>query len=172
MKSFKHHYYRVVGSKLFSYEDLETYTTEIEAIPNSPTITPLSEGPNDLRALTPAHFLIEDTFTTLPNRNITDVPVGRLSKPECIQYIKQYFLKRCSKEYLRQVDVRSKLWIKKPCDIKIGKMVLLNEYNISPFHWPLGRVTEIFAGDDGIVRVIEVKTPSGVYERSIARVAL
>lgn len=91
--SFKNHYCRGVGSQLFTYEELETYTTEIEAILNSRLLTPLSEDPNDLRALAPAHLLIRDTFTTLPNKH---------------QYITQYFWKRWSKEYLNQLNVRSK----------------------------------------------------------------
>ena len=58
VKSFKSNYYRVVGEKLFTYEELNTYTCGIEAILNSRPITPISQDPNDLRALTPAHFLI------------------------------------------------------------------------------------------------------------------
>lgn len=61
--------------------------------------------------------------------------------------------------------------MKKPYDIKIGTMVLLKEDNTPPLYWQLGRVIEVFPGDDGIVRVIKVKIRSGVYKRSITHVA-
>ena len=170
VKSFKNHYYRTIGDKLFTYEELLTYTTEIEAILNSRPITPISEDPNDLRALTPAHFLIGDTFTNIPEVNVMNVPVNRLSTWRHIQYIKQHFWSRWYKEYLNQLITRSKWQRKGHNDIKIGTLVLLKEDNTSTLHWPLGRITEIHPGDDGIVRVVCVKTNSGIYKRSITRI--
>ncbi|XP_051171031.1 uncharacterized protein LOC127287922 [Leptopilina boulardi] len=170
VKSFKGHFYKTVDDKLFTYEELITYSSEIEAVLNSRPITPLSEDPNDLRALTPAHFLIGDTFTNLPELNLTDLPVNRLSNWEHIQYVKQHFWKRWSKEYLNQLNVRSKWQFQKSDNIKIGTMVLLKEDNAPTLHWPLGRIVEVFPGDDGIVRVISVKTHSGVYKRAVTRV--
>lgn len=171
VKSFKHHFYRIVGDKLFTYEELETYTCEIEAILNSRPITPLSDDPNDFRALTPAHFLIGDTLTNLSSPDFTNETTNRLSSWQHVQYVKQHFWKRWYKEYLNQLNVRSKWQLRTPEDIKIGSMVLLKEDNKPPFQWPLGRICEVFPGADGKVRVISVKTISGTYKRSITRVA-
>ena len=33
--------------------------------------------------------------------------------------------------------------------------------------WPLARVTRVFPGDDGLVRVAEVNTSKGVYKRPV-----
>lgn len=128
----------------------------------------ISIDPNDLRALTPAHFLIGDTFTNLPELDLTELPVNRLYNWEHIQYVKQHFWKRWSKEYLNKLNVR---WqFQKAENVKVGTMVLLKEDNSPSLHWPLGRIMEIFPGDDGVVRMVTVKTHSGVYKRSVTRV--
>lgn len=84
---------------------------------------------------------------------------------------KAAFLETMDKEYLNQLYVRSKWQLSAPEGIKIGSMVLLKEDNTPPLQWPLGRICEVFPGDDGKVRVISVKTNSGTYKRSITRVA-
>jgi hypothetical protein len=85
VKSFIYHYYRVVGEKQFTFEELNTCTIEIEAILNSRPITLISEEPNDLRALSPAHFLIGESLTSLPELDYKDIPTNRLSSWEQIQ---------------------------------------------------------------------------------------
>ena len=59
VKSFKHHFYRIASTTIFSYEALHTLTVEIEAILNSRPLSPLSSNPNELQA--PAHFLIGES---------------------------------------------------------------------------------------------------------------
>lgn len=51
-------------------------------------------------------------------------------------------------------------------------MVILKEDNIPPLSWPLGRITEIHPGHDGIVRAATVKTTKGSYKRPITRLCL
>ncbi|GFS84207.1 integrase catalytic domain-containing protein [Trichonephila clavipes] len=56
IKSLKYHFKRVAGNSKFSYEELLTLITQIEAILNSRPLTPLSSDVDDLEVLTPAHF--------------------------------------------------------------------------------------------------------------------
>ncbi|XP_051171916.1 uncharacterized protein LOC127288483 [Leptopilina boulardi] len=171
VKSFKYHFHRTVGNTLFSYEELYTYVTEIEAILNSRPITPLSSDPKDLNALSPSHFLIGDLLTTLPNQDLSHIQQNRLSSWQHIQFIKQHLWKRWSKEYLHELIVRSKWQLQKSENIKIGTMVILKEDNLPPLSWTLGRITKVHPGSDGIVRVVTVKTKTGVYDRSVKLVA-
>ena len=39
-------------------------------------------------------------------------------------------------------------------------------------HWPLARVTAVFPGQDGLVRVAEVKTATGTYKRPVVKLSL
>lgn len=171
VKSFKHHFYRVIGEKLFTYEQLITYTTEIEAILNSRPLTPLSSDPNDFQALTPGHFLIGDSLLSTPEQDLTTTRINRLSDWQHIQYMKQHFWQRWSKEYLNLLNTRPKWQQNQTSKIEVGKLVLLKEENSRPLRWPLGRIVETFPGKDGIVRVINAETNSGVYKRCIKSVA-
>ncbi|KAJ8980855.1 hypothetical protein NQ317_008914 [Molorchus minor] len=42
--------------------------------------------------------------------------------------------------------------------------------NTPPLHWPLGIITEAFSGKDGQVRVVSVKTKTGIYKRPVVKV--
>lgn len=171
VKSFKRLFSHTIGDTLFTYEELYTYTTEIEAILNSRPITPISSDPNDLNALCPSHFLIGDSLMSVPEQDITDTKVNRLSTWQHIQYVKQHFWKRWSKEYLNNLNVRSKWHQQKADNIKIGTMVILKQNDVKPLHWPLGRIVSVHPGADGIVRAVTVKTITGVYDRSVKSVA-
>ncbi len=41
-----------------------------------------------------------------------------------------------------------------------------------PTEWPLGRVVEVYLGQDSLVRAVSVKTACGVYRRSVVKVAV
>lgn len=58
VKSAKFHLKRIAAEASLKYDELSTLLTQIEAILNSRPHTPLSNDPNDLNVLTPAHFII------------------------------------------------------------------------------------------------------------------
>ncbi|XP_043496365.1 uncharacterized protein LOC122520334 [Polistes fuscatus] len=171
VKSFKHHLIRIVGDTLLGYEAILTHVLEIEAILNSRPITPLSNDSNDLRALTPGHFLIGDSFTSLPEDEYRDIPSGRLSQWQHVQQMKQHFLNRWNKKYLNEQTIRKKWHRGTTDDISPGTLVILREDNSLPLKWPLGRVTEVHKGSDGIARVVTVKTANGFLKRGIKRLS-
>ena len=46
-------------------------------------------------------------------------------------------------------------------------MVLIKDENLTSPMWPMGIITEVFPGSDGIIRNVNVKTAKGVVNRSI-----
>lgn len=49
--------------------------------------------------------------------------------------------------------------------------MILKEDNTLPLHWVTGRVIAAHPGDDGVVRVVTVKTATGVYKRCVRKVS-
>ncbi|XP_015121342.1 uncharacterized protein LOC107044107 [Diachasma alloeum] len=166
VKSFKHHLLRVAGTTLLSFEDLITLAAEIEAILNSRPLTPMSSDPNDLSALTPAHFLIGDAFTNIPEPNFIKTPSNRLSSWQHVQKLKQDFRSRWHKEYINELNIRRK-WKRGEHDIKENSIVIIRDDNLPSLKWKLGRVISVHPGGDGIIRTVKVKTASGVYTRNV-----
>ncbi|XP_051167780.1 uncharacterized protein LOC127285688 [Leptopilina boulardi] len=156
VKSFKHHFKRVVKDVLFTFEEINTFVIEIEAVLNSRPLTPISNDPNDVIALTPGHVLIGDSLTSLPELNFKLTPTPRLSRWQHLQKMRQDFWNRSHKEYLNGLNMRHK-WKSGNHRIRDGTIVILKEDNTSPLQWVLGRVTKIFPGSDGVIRTVIVK---------------
>ena len=49
-------------------------------------------------------------------------------------------------------------------------MVLLTE-EVMPSKWPLARVIKVYPGNDGIVRVADIRTLRGSYHRPVHKLA-
>ena len=47
--------------------------------------------------------------------------------------------------------------------------MIIKEDNTPPMCWPLARIVQTFDGNDNIVRVVQVKTQTGVYIRPVSR---
>ncbi|XP_018396134.1 PREDICTED: uncharacterized protein LOC108774501 [Cyphomyrmex costatus] len=171
VKSAKQHLRKVTKDAHLRFEELETLLIQIEAILNSRPITPLSSDPRDLRVLIPGHFIIGSPLTAYPEESIDAIQMNRLSRWQHVQRLKQHFWKRWTREYLHQLQQRSK-WKTEESTIKISQMVISIEDNQPPLSWVLGRIQDVHIGDDGIGRVATVYTTKGTYKRPITRLCL
>ncbi|XP_054715530.1 uncharacterized protein LOC129225009 [Uloborus diversus] len=170
IKSMKQHLFKVCKSAVLNYEELSTLIIQIEACMNSRPVTPLSSDPNDLDPLTPGHFLIGAPLLAMPESYQAENSLSYTSRFKLIQALREGFWRRWSAEYLTQLQQRSK-WKSSNPNIKTGQLVLLKEDLKHPMKWSLGRVMETFPGDDGAVRVVQVKTTSGTFKRPITKIA-
>ena len=51
--------------------------------------------------------------------------------------------------------------------LSVGSVVLVREGCYSRMQWPIGVITRVYPGRDGIIRAVEVRTTKGTYVRSI-----
>ena len=49
-------------------------------------------------------------------------------------------------------------WHEDDKSVKVGDLVLLRENGVKRRSWPLGRIEQVHPGQDGIVRVVDVRT--------------
>ena len=66
VKSVKRFLKVIIRNKLFTEKCLSTFLCEVESILNQGPLTPISDDVNDLKALTPSHFITDSYENTIP----------------------------------------------------------------------------------------------------------
>ena len=167
VKRVKFHLTRVIGERPLTYEEFATVLCKIEAILNSRPLSPPSADLEDLDYLTPGHFLIGAPLLSVPEFEYG--PEVTLHKRwQLLRQIAQHFWRRWSLEYLQTLQQRSKWTVAAP-NVSVGDLVFLITPNAAPLSWPCGVVTTVFPGEDGSVRVVDVKTAAGTYRRPVRK---
>lgn len=171
VKSAKLHIKRIIGEASLRYNEFVTLLAQIEGILNSRPLIPLSSDPNDLTALTAAHFLIGSPIISYPEPILEEVNPQRLTRWQRVEQLRQHFWKRWTKEYLHNCQQRHK-WNIVETPITVGQLVIVQEDNLPPLVWLLRRVKEIFPGDDQITRAVLMRTAKGTYKRPITKICV
>ncbi|XP_065361855.1 uncharacterized protein LOC135955432 [Calliphora vicina] len=171
IKVAKFHLLRSIGQSVLEFDELRTIICQISAIMNSRPLCPLSENPDDLGVLTPAHFLIGAPITSVVEPDVSMLNIHRLSRWQRVCFMQQLFWKRWSTEYLTILQQRTK-WQVSLDNITIGTMVLLKDENLPPLKWQMGRVLDVIKGDDCVVRVAVIKTANGIIRRAVSKICI
>jgi hypothetical protein len=171
VKSMKYHLKRSLGETILTYEEMSTLLCQVEAILNSrPISKDLSEA-SELDPLTPGHFLTQGPILLPPQLPIDEETFTLHNRWARVQQIQRSFWKRWSMEYLHTLQTRKK-WAERLKNIQINDIVLIKEDNMPPCRWALGKVVGTKPGNDGLVRVVVLKTKSGIIVRSIRKLAV
>ena len=157
VKSCKSCLKKYMNDAKFTLEEFNTLLIQIEGALNSRPIAVLSENPDDLDPLTPGHFLIGAPLRALPELNLENQKISLRARWAHLQTTYSYFWNRWSGEYLRSLQIRPKNKTVKE-NVKIGEVGILLDRSLPTNAWQLCRVTNVFPGPDGHVRVIEIKT--------------
>ena len=171
VKSFKSHLRKVVGSVKLTFEEMVTVLTQIEACLNSRPLVALPLDDDGIEALTPGHFLVGRPIEALPDPALTYRSVSILTRWHLCQALVRHLWQRWSADYLDSLK-RSSKWHRPSANLQVDDVVILREDNTIPAKWPLARVMAVHKGDDGLVRVITVKTSAGTYRRPVHKVVL
>ncbi|XP_058828580.1 uncharacterized protein LOC131688387 [Topomyia yanbarensis] len=171
VKSLKTHLYRTLKNALVTNEQMQTVLTQVEACLNFRPLTQLSDDPEDLDVLTPGHFLVHRPLTAIVEPSYEEIPTNRLSQWQTIQEFIRRLWKRWSSEYLSGLQQRTR-WTHERNDVHIGTMVLVKDDHLPPMKWRFGRIVDTTPGPDGHVRVVNIRTKDGIYQRAITRICV
>ena len=159
-----------MGKSVLKFEELTTLFCQIETVLNSPPISVMSDDPNEVEPLTPAHLSIGHRVDVLPSFLLDQThDVDNCSPPkQQIQIIMLHFGNRWTKEYVTTLQERSK-WRRETSNLKVGDLDSITDDKSAPLQWPIGRMHFVYSGADSAVRVVKVKTPTGIHNRPVQK---
>ena len=160
----------LVSSPRMNEEVLHTVFCQVESVVNSRPITKVSVDVDDDCALTPNHLLLIKGNMPYP---WTDDRLGDTYRKHWkhVHHIVSQFWKRWLKSYLPELQRRRK-WLKLERNVRKGDLVLMSDQNTPRGSWPLGLVTDVKEGRDGLVRSATIKTKTSVLVRPINKLVL
>ena len=140
-------------SRYLKEDELRALMAEVTRFLNSRPVTYESSDVNDLRALTPNHFLLQKTFSFGSSR--------RFLEPSPLQFraTRRWSCVRPFREGIPAKPNESKEVENQPNQPKpAGDVVLVADPNLPWALWRLVRVNSVFPGADGCMRAVEVRT--------------
>ncbi|XP_064631691.1 uncharacterized protein LOC135489981 [Lineus longissimus] len=161
----------ILGQSLVVDEVLHTALVEVEATLNSRPLCKSSEDPSDDEVPTPNHFLMQRRAVALPPGEFHDTDQLHRKRWRQSQILANHFWKRFIKEYLATLQERS-MWQFEQRNLKVRDLVLVADDDKTRGHWPMGLVSAVFPGDDGSVRVVEVKRGENHLKRPVHKLCL
>ncbi|XP_059061626.1 uncharacterized protein LOC131854512 [Achroia grisella] len=155
-----------MGEQAPREEVFSTLLLEAEAVVNSRPLTHVPVEPETLQALTPFHFLLGTPSTELV-RPRTDADLCcRLDHRKVLRLAKLFWA-RWLHEYLPTLIPRKAGSTQ--AEFKVGDPVLVADPNLPRGTWPKGRISKIFTGPDGVVRVVEIRGSMGILKRPVRK---
>ena len=148
-----------------------TVVKNVEGILNARPLTHLGMDPNDQEPLTPNHFLLggASPYTTLVW--VDDSETCSRKKFRRLQALLNNFWERLMTEYFPVLTERGK-WQHKKENLAVGDIVMVIDPASPRGTWPIGHIIKIFPDENGTVRTVRVKTPSGENDRPIVKLVL
>ncbi|CAK1585394.1 unnamed protein product [Parnassius mnemosyne] len=143
-----------------SDQTLVTLLAEVENTVNSRPLTHVSVDPGDSEAITPNHIIIGPNSHVPAPGHFSESDVTARQQWKRAQALADVFWRRWVKEYLPLLQHR-----REPSSIgvspKIGDLVIICDSNLPRNIWPRGKISNVYPGVDGEVRVVDVTTSTG-----------
>lgn len=169
---------KILGRALVTFDELHTILIELEATINDRPLTYVNSDLNEFDVLTPSQLLRGRRLKAFPHEQsvdeITDPSYNTSSSlRERVNYINKLLKdlwKRWTSDYLLSLRESHKCLLAKENKSwpRVGDIVLIHDDGPRS-KWKLGKITGLHMGRDGIIRVADLKTPSGSTTRPVVR---
>ncbi|XP_057379661.1 uncharacterized protein LOC130701900 [Daphnia carinata] len=171
VRAAKHALQFVLGRQRLADEILVTALTHVENILNSRKLTPLTEYPSDPECLTPNHLLLGRANPNVPPDVFSDQDLSSKKRWRISQAIEDQFWRRWMREIVPGLTERKK-WYETQNNLEVGDIVIIIDAATPRGSWPLGRITEVFAGPDKVVRSAMVQVRGTKLHRPAHKLCL
>jgi hypothetical protein len=157
----------VLSDGLLTDDQFFTAAKKAQGILNSRPLAYTSTDSDELKALTPAHFLADKALEDI---QVDPRHMDFHSKYQIMQIVTNDAWKRFQKEVIPKLSVVNK-WTKQQENFEVGDVVVIMDAEESG-QFPLRIVTETYPGNDGLVRTVRVKIRGHKMKRHASRLML
>ena len=160
IKSAKRAIRAVLKNVEFTDAELNSAFIGAEDLVNSRPLGYQTNDINDPRVLTPNSFIhgrLDGSFLP-PSVDTKDFDIR--NRWRLVQQALKHIWKRWMQEILPTLGPRQK-WTADNRNFQKDDEVLIVDKNLPRYRWNIGRVTEVYPGRDGVVRVVDVRDNKG-----------
>ena len=170
VKTMKKALKKATGDTVLTPFELYTCLLKVANLVNQRPIGRIPNDPDNSAYLCPNDILLGRASTTVPQGPFchTENPRHRF---EFCQKIVDSFWKRWARDVLPRLVPRKK-WHVQRRNVAVDDFVVVADANPVHRKWSASRVLQVFPGEDGIVRNVQLKTCSGTYMRPINKICL
>lgn len=170
VKTVKQSLKKAIGDTVLTPFELYTCLLEVANLVNQRPIGRIPNDPDDGAYLCPNDILLGRASSTVPQGPFrhTENPRHRF---EFCQKIVDSFWKKWARDVLPHLVPRKK-WNAERRNVAVNDFVILADSNAVRGKWSAGRILQVFPGEDGLVRNVQVKTASGTYMRPITKICV
>lgn len=168
IKAAKRALHSIIGESNLREEELLTAVAEVEGLLNSRPLGYSSSDPKDDVMLTPNHFLYGQAGGQLAPSVVDEIAFSPRNRWRYVQDLVLQVWKRWQHEYLHSLQQRPK-WFEEAPNLKPDDVVMMVDQSCPRGKWPLARVTDVYPGEDGLVRTVRVVSGGKSYLRPIVK---
>ena len=170
VKSCKRALKTAIGDHTLSPFELYTYILEVANLVNQRPVGRVPNDPDDGSYLCPNDMLLGRASPRVPQGPFEETRNPR-QPVEFVQKIVNSFWNRWKRDVFPLLLPRKK-WNVVKRNVKVDDFVIVSDNNAVRGKWIIGRIIEVYPGQDGNVRNVKVRTPSGEYSRSITKIVV
>lgn len=171
VKSAKKAIFAILGDADINDEELLTAFCGAEGLINGRPLTYQSANPEDEPVLTPNHFLHGQSGGQFAPDSVDMTTFNINKRWRRVQELVKHFWGRWFREFMPNLGARKK-WFGEYRDFRVGDVVFMIDPDVGRGQWKLGKITRVYTGPDGHVRVVDIQIGNKVMKRSINRVCL
>ena len=166
------------GTQNVSFLGRRYFKLPILSCPRIPPVTqanqrPIGRVPNDPddgSYLCPNDILLGRATSEVPQGPFKPTKNPR-ERFEFVQKLVDSFWKRWSRDVYPSLVLRKK-WQVERRNVQVNDVVTYTDDNAIRGKWMLGRIVEVYPGQDGRIRNVKVKTSVGQYIRPVTMIAV